>query len=629
MCGFVGIIEKNDKPIIDSSYIKESLLDMHNRGPDDSGCIELIDFQNSVKGILGHRRLSILDLSQAGHQPMFILDNKITVVYNGEIYNFIEIKKELQELGYTFKSNCDTEVILWAYKHFGEAFITKCNGMFSIALWDGLNQKLVLYRDRVGKKPLYYGFQNKRFYCASVLSAIAKIPCFEKEINGKALQLYTWLGYVPCPYSMFEGIKKLEPGHKAVLDFNQWDIKISKYWDIADYTPDYTKKVNEEAYYEELECLLTDAVKKRLISDVPLGAFLSGGIDSSLVVALMRKIHNGNIKTFSIGFDVDKYNEAPYAKEIAEHLETEHYELILGYNDIKNIMFKTAEAFDEPFADSSCLSTMLLSKMTREHVTVSLSGDGGDELFYGDYHHYRRSESWRKITLIPYILRKIIAKKIKYKNSIRYSKINDIILSKTFVDFQYNLQAIWNISKYPNLMESDFEFAKNVLLAYNLYEKLPSNLSARYLSASLDFCSLLPDDFLVKVDRSTMFSSLEARVPLLDYKVVEFAKKTPFDILFKNNINKYALKTILTKYVPDNLWNRPKKGFEVPLAVWFRSDLYDFVYENILYAPELKDYYDINSIKKIIVDHKNEKNNNYRLIWALLNFSLWHKNYFN
>jgi asparagine synthase (glutamine-hydrolysing) len=627
MCGIVGLVDKSQSRL-DPSVLDAAINSMFQRGPDDGGLCRLEDQGLGVQGIVGHRRLSILDISEAGHQPMSFCNEQLTVVYNGEIYNYREIRSELMGFGYQFKSHCDTEVILAAYDKWGEEFIHRCNGMFAIAIWDGVQKKLLLYRDRIGIKPLYYGFQDGTFYFGSVLSAIAHIEGFQKKICNDAILAYTWLGYVPGPYSMFEGIEKLQPGHLAELDFRTWTLKARPYWQLAEFALTNENELparKMEDYIDELEALLADAVRMRLISDVPLGGFLSGGIDSSVVVAMMQAHHSGTTQTFSIGFDVEEFNEAPAAKAIARHLGTEHHERILSSEDIKQVFTQIPEVFDEPFSDSSCLPTMLLSQMARDTVTVALSGDGGDELFFGDYHHYMRAKHWGYVSWIPKNIRKMLSHLLVNVPHRYCQRVSEALKCDHFGDYHCLIQAILQLKRYPIFRQSDLNRIMR-FLPVNIVALRMEHLQRPYRqkATTLDFYSLLLDDFLVKVDRASMAHSLEVRVPLLDHRIVEFSRKVPFEILFYKKRHKHLLREVLGKYVPPRLWDRPKKGFSVPLAKWFRTDLYEYLRENLLDGGGVVfDLYDQQIIEKMLSDHLSKRCDNHRILWGLLSLVLW------
>jgi asparagine synthase (glutamine-hydrolysing) len=624
MCGIAGVIQKGG-PALHTGVLDRSLQRMLRRGPDDGGICQLSNDAAGVNAVLGHRRLSILDLSPLGHQPMSSADGNLTVAFNGEIYNYREIRGELQAAGYQFKSNCDTEVILAAYDKWGTSFIDRCNGMFAIALWDQRGGKVLLYRDRIGIKPLFYGFQDNRFYFGSVLSAISETEGFRKEIDHDALLAYLWLGHVPAPFSMFRGIGKLLPGHMAELDLAKWRVTTGPYWRLTPFLSERSQMTgrSESELVDGLDTLLRDAVKLQLVSDVPLGAFLSGGIDSSTVVAMMKQVHNGDVRTFSIGFNVESYNEAPQAKAISRHLDTAHEELILSAEDVRKVISEIPDAYDEPFSDSSCLPTMLLSRMTRNYVTVALSGDGGDELFWGDYHHYRVAEHWKLGRFVPAVMRPSMARMMSLLPG-RYAKrIIEALECHNFGEYHCLVRAVWQRYLYRDLIDGEFSQVLDRLPVISAANETAADMPVAKSATTLDFYSNLPDCFLVKVDRASMASSLEVRVPLLDHRVVEFSRQVP-DAFYCRQGHKHMLKKVLERYVPRQLWERPKKGFGVPLAQWFRGDLRQFLHDSLFVHRDVP-FINHMAVQRMFDDHQSGRLDNARMLWSLLSLAMWYE----
>ena len=466
MCGICGFIQKSN---LDISYLEKMNSTLKHRGPDDDGAI--LEYDNNRQIGFGHTRLSILDLSSLGHQPMFSFDRKIFTVYNGEIYNYKEIRKDLIELGYEFRSNTDTEVVVNAFYKWGIDSIKKFNGMFSIAIYDTRSSTLYLIRDRMGIKPLYYFFDGEHFAFASELKAIMKYPFFSKDIDYNALGDYLTFRYVPSPKAIFRNVYKLPPG--SYLTYSNGEIEVRKYWSIEQYRNSRKSIESEKEYLDKLDVLLTDSVKQRLVSDVPIGAFLSGGVDSSLVVAIMQKVSSSPVKTFTIEFNEEEYNEAKFASQIANYLKTDHHQLTIGAHRLEELMEKIPEYYDEPFADDSQLPTLLLSSLTRKYVTVALSGDGGDELFCG-YNKYPQTDNYyRKYSTVSTILNKI-----DKNNSIReiFFRLNRKLLKLTYlnnidnsINFRYfdSLYVLKNIllksevelnKKYFDLLERDIVY---------------------------------------------------------------------------------------------------------------------------------------------------------------------------
>ena len=619
MCGICGFVT--------NKYIdKENLIEMNDtqthRGPDDSG----VYFEN-VKGLnigLAHRRLSILDLSPLGHQPMLSFDQNIVIVFNGEIYNFREIKKELEALGYTFKSTSDTEVIIYAYKEWGISCINKFNGMFAIAIYDRFKETIYLVRDRLGKKPLYYYFNDSDFVFASELKPILKFKYFHKGIDEESLYQYLIYQYVPTPKSIFKNVYKLYPG--SYLEYKNNSFKIENYWDIVDvYCNSKYTDMSEDECIDEIDRLLTSSVKYRMISDVSLGAFLSGGIDSSLVAAIMSKLNTSPVKTFSIGFSEKEYNEAPFAKEIARYLGTDHHEMYVTPKDVFDVIPRLVDYYDEPFADSSAIPTYLVSGLAKQHVTVSLSGDAGDELFCG-YTRYEFLNKMRYICKIPSSIRSLSfnilgrllqkerqAQKYMQKNILDLYRETISIYSSTWVNMLVN----------RNNYASDFElFSKTYNDSYRAKKNVMESIML------VDAKTYLLDDILTKVDRASMAVSLEARAPFLDYRLVEFSQKIPQSIKYQNNILKYLPKKLLGRYIPKELFERPKMGFGIPIGQWLRQDI-KYLIDKYLSNERLKKegFFDMAYVNKIILQHMDGKQDNTSILWALLMFEMWLEKY--
>lgn len=618
MCGICGFIHNRR---VDEKVLYTMNQTISYRGPDDEGYY-LDILENGMQLGLAQKRLAILDLSEAGHQPMQSYDGKIILVYNGEIYNFQAIKKELIQLGYVFRSNTDTEVIIYAYKQWGIKCVNKLNGMFAFVLYDKSRGELYLVRDRMGVKPLYYYKYNDNFVFASELKPIISYPYFQKEIDETALSLYLHHQYITGPHTVFKNTFKLEPGH--VLCINSYESKLWKYWGVDDvYKNRIIYKKDFETAIEDLKTLLLSATQLRMISDVSLGGFLSGGVDSSLIVSLMKDLSNTPVQTFTVGFEEDAYDEAPYAKKIAEYLGTEHHEIYMSINEAKKNIFDLPIYFDEPMADVSSLATMLVSKIAKENVTVALSGDAGDELFcgyekYSDFYHLKKYEQIsRLINKIDYILplKKWILKTGKRSLlKLFYLSCDDDIINSNYLTY-------WD--KYNGLIKSEGDMEK-----YNSILKLDDNPQIKYMLQ--DLVTYLPDDILTKVDRGGMSVSLETRAPLLDYHVVEFALTLPHDYKFYNGEKKYILKRLLDSYIPEKLIDRPKKGFSVPVVQWLKEDYSSFVkhYFDKEYIQR-QDIFNYEILNKIIDGFKKYNNPNYgKELWTLLVFQRWYEEYF-
>jgi len=608
MCGICGFINNN-------SHNKDVIIKMNksisHRCPDDEG------YYIDSDVAFGQKRLSILDLSEDGHQPMLDNENRFVISFNGEIYNFQEIKDELISMKYTFRTKTDTEVILYAYKEWGINCVEKFIGMFAIALWDKIDKKLVLIRDRVGIKPLYYYHSQNSFVFGSELKPIMTYPEFNREINLKALPMYLTFGYIPSPYSIFVDTYKLEPGKYLVYENNS--VKISTYWDNHVHAKTAEKSNSSESeLLNQLDSILRDSIKKRMISDVPLGAFLSGGIDSSLVVSIMQDLKKDKIKTFSIGFDNDKYNEAPFAKEIAEFIGTEHTELYIGENDLLELVDDLVNYFDEPFSDSSAIPTMLVSKLAKESVTVVLSGDGGDELFSG-YKSYSYIKLLYKFHKLPKNLRRIIGMIGSVYNKKLYSVLNyDGEMSEMIL----NLKRIHSQKSIESIMIEPTNIDRNLMFFKPFDDDKNLNIVEKDMIS--DFNQYMVDDVLTKVDRASMKYGLEVRVPILDHRLVEFTHTIPLDLKLRGKESKYLLKQLLYRYIPKRLVDRPKKGFSVPIEDWINGPLYDDVKKYLG-----KDYistqgiFNYSSLSKAI--EKNDLNS--AQIWNIYIFQKWYDEY--
>ena len=557
MCGICGFISKRK---ISAEKLAEMNNTMRHRGPDDSG--EIIMQSGAYSVGLAHRRLSILDLSKAGHQPMFSKDGLITVVFNGEIYNYNELKKEFSD--YKFVSTCDTEIIIAAYLKWGIKAIEKFNGMFAIGIYDKRIDKLFLCRDRIGKKPLYYWCDEDNIVFASELKPIMKSPGFTTILNKRAIGKFMFHQYILAPQTIFENVYKVCPGE--IVSFSNGNIEKTKYWSVKGLTSPLSY---EEAKHKLKEMLL-ESCKKRMIADVPVGVFLSGGIDSSLVAGLTQSIA-GQIKTFSIGFNEEKYNEAEHAKKIATHLGTDHKELYLDESALFDFLAELPYYYDEPFADNSQIATMAVSKLAKEDVTVVLSGDGGDELFCGYDSYLDIFKNNRNINLA------MIMKNFLDFTGLKNSKLIRNILPQNFnlfVDtyrkslgtqfwlgyYEVALKALLNAETYSNLNFEEIKFTGN-----NVFNKMLA-----------DQATYIPDDILCKVDRASMKYSQEVRCPLLDYEIVEFANSLPFEYKYKET-KKRILKDIAYDYIPKELLDRPKMGFAIPTEKWLKSKLQDKV----------------------------------------------------
>ncbi|MDZ4070736.1 MAG: asparagine synthase (glutamine-hydrolyzing) [Sediminibacterium sp.] len=578
MCGITGFFNPlglNSEAA--NQILDEMLSSIEHRGPDSFG--KKIDSKYGIA--LGHRRLAIQDLSKAGHQPMISKSGRFEIIFNGEIYNHFEIRKKIES---SFRihwiSSSDTETLLSAIDCWGiDSALKETVGMFAFALWDNVEKSLYFARDRMGEKPLYYGWQGGVLLFSSELKSLTKHPQFKKQINQDIIPTFMRLGYIPNPYSIWQGIFKLLPG--TWVRFNKDQIgaipKQIEYWSLKEAV--HNSRVNrftgsEEDACDELEYLLNKSISGQQISDVPIGAFLSGGIDSSTVVALMQKQSSKNIKTFTIGFYDKDYNEANHAKLVADHLCTDHTELFITSDDAINVIPKLSKMYDEPFGDSSAIPTFLVSALAKQNVTVSLSGDGGDELF-GGYNRYASLQVWYdRVNRIPESIRSnlnfisnLLKRKSLGSNQRKISIISDLLSSKTDIDYYKAIHGRWrsNENLIPETQEQQSIFN-------SFYLNYPSD-SIVETAMLFDQLNYLPEDILFKVDRAAMAVSLETRVPFLDHRIVEWSWTLPVSFKSGENCEKKILKSLLYRHVPQKIFERPKMGFGVPISNWLRGPL--------------------------------------------------------
>ena len=629
MCGISGFICKKDLQKNAAFLLDKMLSKIIHRGPDSFG----IWHENDV--FFGHRRLAILDLSPAGHQPMLSKDQNLIITFNGEIYNYLDIKRELDlNKNIQWVGHSDTEVILEAISFWGlEKALNKFNGMFAFALWNKQTQELILARDRFGEKPLYYALDNGSLIFASELIAIEQFPNLNKELDKEAIQLYLKYRSIPAPYSIYKSVKKLTPGSYACWKKGSSSIEIKSYWDAKKVFIEKSSspiQICETDALIELDSLLNSSVQKRMISDVSLGSFLSGGFDSSLVTAIMQKNSSTPVTTFSIGFDNPAFNEAEHAKEIASYLGTHHIESYVTGSDALNVVTKLADIYDEPFADSSQIPMYLLSMETKKHVTVSLSGDGGDELFGGYTRYLNSLGRWEKlkniplsaqiskfIGVLPYYLRSYILNILNLFSQRKLTNLQfeDLIAlcgAKTFPDFYQMLLSSWKntsvLLNNPKVMQS----SNNINL---------NHINLMMLDDTLNY---LPNDILTKVDRACMSVSLEGRIPFLDKDIAEFAWSLPLELKINNGVGKYLPKVLAYNYIPKQLLDRPKTGFAVPLAEWLRNDLKDWA-SNLLSNNNLirQQIFDVHIISDVWSEHQSGLVDHSDRLWTILMLQLW------
>ena len=609
MCGIVGII-KTDNSLIDANALRRSTDMLAKRGPDDSGI-----WVEEGAGI-GHRRLSILDTTFAGHQPMLSENKRFIIVFNGEVYNFRELRKQLELDTSSWRSNSDTEVVLSAYSKWGVDCLKRFHGMFAFAIWDRKEKVLFAARDRMGVKPYYYSHSAGFFSFASRPRALYALGCdLSCEIDEQALRFYLELGYIPAPYFIYKSIRKLPPAHYLLL--SDGELRIERYWDFRHISPDNVIRPEEELI-EELDSLISRCVQSRMISDVPVGAFLSGGIDSSLVVALMNKYSSMPVKTFTIGFAEEKYDESRYAQEVADYIGTEHYCERLNVDDLLQLIPTFFEEYDEPFFDSSAFPAMAVSRLARQHVTVSLSGDGGDELFGGD--HYYKIVKWLKpIFQLNESTRRYIAAFINLAPQHNFKLLAGALQKKDIIEaFSFSRSILKDFGSIfmPDIMEKTMSGYELLSAAARNF---PHGLHPCEQGMRLDASYILPEEYLQKVDVASMAFSLEAREPLLDHDLVEWAMKLPVNYKLRNNQNKYLLRKLAYRYIPRKILDRPKQGFEVPIDNWLRGDLKQWAEER-LHDSALFEGIPINQSKIIELWnlHQSQKRNLHSLLWAIL-----------
>jgi len=645
MCGIAGFVGSGGEQELRAQVCRMADQLVH-RGPDDSGV--WVDAEAGLA--LGFRRLAIVDLSPAGHQPMISFNGRYVIVFNGEVYNFRELREELELLGHSFRGHSDTEVMLEAVSKWGlETAVKKFVGMFAFALWDRRERVLHLVRDRLGIKPLYCGWQDNTFLFASELKALHAHPAFSPEINRGALALYLRFGYIPQPYSIYQGIWKLPPGHILSLKAGAPpSLELSgttPYWSAKEVyetgAADPFPGSGPEAI-EELDRLLRQSVRLRMIADVPLGAFLSGGIDSSTVVALMQAQSPRPVKTFTIGFHEQEFNEAAQAKTVASHLGTDHTELYVTPKQAMDVIPKLPMLYDEPFADSSQIPTYLLSALTRQHVTVSLSGDGGDELFGGYQRYCNAPKFWQTVRWVPLPTRRAIAGSIRICKPTTYDRLIGgfapllprLARPSTVGERMYRLAEAMTIRDPDELyrhLVSYWRCPAEVVLGTKEPPTLLTQSSAwpRVDKATprmmfFDLATYLPDDILAKVDRASMGVSLEARVPILDHRVVEFAARVPITMKIRSGQGKWLLRQVLYKYVPRELAERAKMGFSVPIEDWLRGPLRDWA-EGLLNQNRLRreGFFRPEPIRELWAEHLSGQRNRQGHLWNVLIFQAW------
>lgn len=640
MCGIAGIVKEDNSSDYLHKVLESMLLSISHRGPDDSDL--WINKSNSVG--LGHRRLSILDLSEAGRQPMHSSCGNLVMVFNGEIYNHLQLRTEIEENCNfnNWRGHSDTETLLECIRIYGLTnTLKRVKGMFAFAVYNKITNNLILARDRFGEKPLFYGLKDGIFFFASELKAIKCLPNLSFDISFRASQLYHQFSYIPDPYTIYENIHKLKPGTYLVINTlkikSHNDFCIQEYWNCNDVVKSGIEKRmvsynDDNEVVNQLDSLLSHSVKNQMISDVPIGAFLSGGIDSSLIVSLMQQHSVNPIKTFTVGFDESMYNEAEHARKVANFIGTDHHDIHINSSDCLELISDLNNVYDEPFADVSQLPSRLVSRFAKTKVTVCLSGDGGDELFGGYNRHFMTKMYWHKIKVLPLPLRKVMFKLI---NLLDFNTLNSIILKLTDNPGLYG-QKLTKASK--SLLASD---AKDLyeILTNNFISKNPilSNQSKEFIRYNwtdlgditdqfmlFDTTTYLPGDILVKMDRASMYESLETRIPFLDPDIFSFAWKLDQHHKIRDGKNKWILRELLYKKVPRELIDRPKMGFSVPIGNWLRGPLkewaLDLLNDNSLLNSS---YYDKSFIDRLWKEHQSMKKNHDQKLWTILVYKNW------
>lgn len=622
MCGITGFISTDDgAEVLRSELLDRMCGSIIHRGPDEQGMMV------HGRAALGMRRLSIIDV-KSGQQPIFAANGDLAIVYNGEIYNFQDVREELVKLGHQFRTNSDTEVVIHAYQQFGEACLEKLRGMFAFAIWDQRDESLFIARDRVGKKPLFHSLLDSgEFVFGSELKTLL-VHGIKREVDLAALDAYLAFGYIPEEFCILKGVKKLPPGH--FLRFKNGSVTTKRYWDFDLTRSDRTR--SEDEWVEELRSKIAEAVKIRLISEVPLGAFLSGGIDSSTIVATMAKLSNRPVKTFSIGFHEDSFDELKYARIAAKEFGTDHHEFIVTPN-LFDLVGEIVWHFDEPFADQSSLPTYMLSKMAREHVTVVLSGDGGDELFAG-YERYVVDQARDKFAAVPKAIRRGLLRRVS-------AALPHGARGKNFL---HNV-SLDSIDRYIDSVSAFNGPRKKLLYSRDLLASLNGEASAgqkvfrdhgsalglpdavaRMLY--LDSKTYLPGDILTKVDRMTMANSLEARVPLLDHELIELVASIPSSLKMKGTETKYIMKKAMEGIVPNEILYRKKQGFGVPVGKWINDQLRDKINDDLSDARTVgRGYFKRSHINTLLSEHASGRRDHSNSLWMLWMLELWFRRY--
>ena len=632
MCGITGFVDFSNRS--SQQVLSEMTQLLHHRGPDGQG--EFFKQQNNFQIAFGHRRLSIIDLTASANQPMSF--GNLHVVFNGEIYNYNEIRDELIQLGHEFKTHSDTEVILHSWKEWGQESIHRWIGMFAIVLYDETANEVLAIRDRAGVKPLYYSLNNSLFSFGSELKAMLIHPAFKKDIDPAAVANFLQYGYVSYPHCIYKHTHKLAPGHLLRLDLANQSIITQQYWNVYDYYAKTKLDISIQDAITETETILQKAFQYRMVADVPVGIFLSGGYDSTCVTALLQKNSAEKLKTFTIGTTENKLDEAPFAKQIAAHLGTDHTEYYCTAKEALEIISDLPHYYDEPFADSSAIPTILVSRVARKNVTVALSADAGDEIFAGYNRYDYIAKYGKKIAAIPKPIRKMLVSAmnnmssekipgLKHKQNFhsRYTKFKNLLNDPSPAELMRNLTQVFNEDELNQLLSKPY---KKLITAHDSVDLNWEQDALAYMMG-IDYKTYLVDDILQKVDRATMAASLEGREPFLDQNVIEWAARLPSDYKYHNGSKKYLLKQIVHKYVPQQMMDRPKMGFGIPIDKWLNNELRDIVYENLSYA-RISEHglFNYATVDDILGQFYNGRTEKHLQVWYLLMFQMWYKTYF-
>ncbi len=622
MCGIAGQFNYRSGAPVDEAILGRMCALIAHRGPDGSGV------QSLGPVGLAHRRLAIIDLTEAGRQPMASADECVWITFNGEIYNFQELRQQLSADGYRFRTRTDTEVVIAAYLKYGPECVSQLDGMFAFAIWDSRLRRLMLARDRVGKKPLSYWTHERGLSFSSEPKAFLADPLFQRRVDPDAIVAYLALQYVPAPLSAFQDVSKLPPAHYALID--EGGIRLQRYWSLQ-YAP--KRHITETEALDELRQQLRSAVRNRLMSDVPLGAFLSGGIDSSLIVALMAEQGHERVRTFSIGFEEAEYNELEHAKLVARRYDTEHHEHVVRPSALE-VLPDLVWHYNEPYADSSAIPTYYLSRMTRQHVAVALNGDGGDESFAG-YERYVANVLAGRLAWIPSSVTRVIgraARRLPGRGGGFAARARRFaaVLGESREERYIRWMCHFDRDALPDLCTPEF-FQRVTQDPFRpMLRTYAANSAEDFVDATLgvDVQHYLPDDLLVKVDIASMAFGLEARSPFLDHHLMEFAASLPPALKLRGRTKKYLLKKLAREYLPDELVARPKMGFGVPLEPWFRNELRELA-QDVLLSSTMRErgYFNSAYVAALLTDHLSGRRSNHYQLWNLLVLELWHREF--